>query len=231
MPRTTGLNGPLFGISAELPSNNATDGLTATKFNGTTISQNYSPPVPIEYAAIAAHNIGKKTATFARGTTSVNLSPPNANSYGVLFTNSANVTNVTFTFPASTQIGIAECGSVFQLPRPLRIEGHEPPLFRSPFKLQPTYSLAGDYLGTLRTRRPRPFSFDVHNVPIKWVRDNIETLYSFENKSFFFWWKPDMYPNDIEFCAFTDKVMVRVTGPRRFCTLGFHMIAYSPTID
>ncbi len=110
------------------------------------------------------------------------------------------------------QCSVIHFGELLEFPRPI-YENYRPLRWSKSDEFFPRISRSGHFLGTTRSIGGKEASLTIRNVDASWIRENEEKLLSLEEKPFFLWWRPDKYPNEVEYCWLRSPLRIENTGP------------------
>lgn len=105
------------------------------------------------------------------------------------------------------RIAILYSGLLTRLPRNIYV-GHTPINYGRHTEVTSGKNEAGDFLGRIVTRRSKNTQVVMSNIPPDWFRTDFEPFMTFaEEFPFFFAWRPRDYPMEVGFVWTTDDIM------------------------
>lgn len=229
------------------PFSNAANGKTFDFWRPGGAGAGFQIPVdPIdqpEYMGIAAHSLGSENAELELIYTAAgadrrvkHFNPNNDKTIGWLTGQTLGAGEVDPINAASWSIrqtgasltglvGVILLGKLLEVPSMI-YEGHQPLRWAKNQDIRPRLSASGQHLGTTLYRYGKQTQVNIRNIPPMWFRDNEDSILSLAHRPFFLWWRPDRYPEEVEYCWCNRDPEVRNTGPAGLMSLRLDVSAY-----
>lgn len=222
------------------PPENTTDGYTFDfwEAGGTgdqSLTFDFGSQSPVDYVAIAAHNL------VDAGVTSIEIATSDGGAFVTRYTTTAienaplvlHMVNrshikwrITFKGSASAvRIGVVYIGQLLQMQRTIYEGLSVPSLSREENRI-PNLSEGGQFLGALITREFYKSNLSWENLTPAWYRENFEPfVLASQTQPFFIAWRPGDFPDEVVYGWRTNNVKPRNTGPVGFMSVGLDIEA------
>lgn len=175
-----------------------------------------SAAAPVDYVAIAAHNIGTSGATVqietaatvgGAWTSRATLTPSDNKPIYIEFTEaSVQQVRITLTGGSDREVGVVYAGKQLIMSRYI-YGGHSPVNLSSQTEYRNSVSETGQWLGRTIARQGLRTEYSFTLVDDAWYRANFQPFVESAKKTpFFIKWRPDLYPLEAAYVWTTDDI-------------------------
>jgi len=203
------------------PAANVADGLTWDFWrpvSGDTaawLAVDVTYPALVDYAGIAAHNLGSigATITVQAWIDGVwqdvhEIVPEDDRPIMALFSETeASQWRIALSgYTGQPSVGIVNIGQAMRLQRNIYV-GHSPINLSRNTNIKPNISMGGQFLGRSIQRRGAETSIVIGNLTPEWYRETFDPFVQYARTGAFFWsWRPSDYENEVGYVWTTDDI-------------------------